>query len=181
MARRPRRPEALVIATKVGMAGWARAAQGAHPRNILRGAEESLRRLQVERIDLYYAHEDDPGTAIEETMRAFDELVGQGLVRSGRCLELPGRAPLTEALRIGDVQDLVRFRGLQAAEDPRLRRLQGQLEHPASPRTWRGQLTTPSRAPPQRTRPRRRPCPEPVNIGQAVYTSDCAWLSCKTL
>jgi aryl-alcohol dehydrogenase-like predicted oxidoreductase len=44
-------------------------------------AERSLRLLQTDRIDLYYAHYDDPTTPLEETLTAFDELVQAGKVR----------------------------------------------------------------------------------------------------
>ena len=44
-------------------------------------AERSLRNLRTDRIDLYYAHYDDPATPLEETLRAFDELVQAGKVR----------------------------------------------------------------------------------------------------
>lgn len=44
-------------------------------------AERSLRLLQTDRIDLYYAHYDDPTTPLEETLTAFDELVRAGKVR----------------------------------------------------------------------------------------------------
>jgi aryl-alcohol dehydrogenase-like predicted oxidoreductase len=68
----------VVVATKVGIlegrAGLGRA-------NVLAAADESLRRLGTDRIDLYYAHADDPGTPLEETMAAFGELVSAGKVR----------------------------------------------------------------------------------------------------
>ena len=48
---------------------------------IVAAAERSLRRLQTDRIDLYYAHYDDETTPLEETMEAFDQLVAQGKVR----------------------------------------------------------------------------------------------------
>ena len=69
----------IVIATKVGMAG------GVHPKGlardqVLRGVEGSLRRLGVPRIDIYYAHEDDPETPLAETLAAFGELIDQGVV-----------------------------------------------------------------------------------------------------
>ena len=74
-ARRNR--EDIVLATKVGKEmGPGR--KGLSRAYILRAAEESLRRLQTDRIDLYQAHEDDPGTPLEETMEAFVELVRQG-------------------------------------------------------------------------------------------------------
>jgi aryl-alcohol dehydrogenase (NADP+) len=48
---------------------------------VLAAAEDSLRRLGTDRIDLYYAHADDPDTPLEETMAAFGELVSAGKVR----------------------------------------------------------------------------------------------------
>ena len=44
-------------------------------------AERSLRNLQTDTIDLYYAHYDDETTPLEETLTAFDELVQAGKVR----------------------------------------------------------------------------------------------------
>ena len=77
MAERGNRDE-LVIATKVGMYAEA---NGLAADTIRRGVEASLRRLQTDRIDLYYAHRDDPEVAQEETLGAFDELVREGKVR----------------------------------------------------------------------------------------------------
>jgi len=71
----------VVIATKVGM-GSGTFDKGLSREQIRRGAEESLSRLQVDTIDLYYAHEDDPATPLDETMATFDELVSEGLVRA---------------------------------------------------------------------------------------------------
>jgi len=56
-------------------------AGGAHRMSMMRNVEESLRRLQTDRIDLYWMHFQDPFTPIEETMRALDDLVRQGKVR----------------------------------------------------------------------------------------------------
>ena len=49
--------------------------------NIMREAEGSLRRLQTDCIDLYQVHGWDSNTPLEETLRAFDDLVRQGKVR----------------------------------------------------------------------------------------------------
>ncbi|GAB3499184.1 aldo/keto reductase [Nocardiopsis coralliicola] len=54
---------------------------GLAPRTVQAGAEASLRRLRTDRIDLYYAHFDDPETPLEQTVRAFDALVTAGKVR----------------------------------------------------------------------------------------------------
>ena len=47
-------------------------------RYIVRAVEASLRRLRTDHIDLYQFHEPDPGTPIEETLRALDDLVHAG-------------------------------------------------------------------------------------------------------
>jgi aryl-alcohol dehydrogenase-like predicted oxidoreductase len=104
--------EDLVIATKVGMAGGPGQPKGLTREIILRGAEESLHRLQVDRIDLFYAHEDDPETPLEETLGAFDELVRQGVVRAIGASNYPAER-LTEALRLSEQRGLARFEALQ--------------------------------------------------------------------
>ncbi|MEI4274158.1 aldo/keto reductase [Klenkia sp. LSe6-5] len=68
----------LVVATK------ASPGEKEHPLSapeIRAAAERSLRNLQTDHIDLYYAHYDDEGTPLEETLTAFDELVQAGKVR----------------------------------------------------------------------------------------------------
>ncbi|WP_067969100.1 aldo/keto reductase family protein [Nocardiopsis trehalosi] len=54
--------------------------RGLSRKHIVRGAEESLRRLGTDYLDLYQAHRFDYATPLEETMRAFDDLVRQGKV-----------------------------------------------------------------------------------------------------
>jgi len=77
MAARGNR-DRVVLATKVGMR---QDRHGLSADNIAAAARDSLRRLQTDRIDLYYAHRDDPDVDQDETLRAFDELVRGGLVR----------------------------------------------------------------------------------------------------
>ncbi len=75
---RGRRDE-FVIATKVsGMPGL----KGLAPETIARGADDSLRRLQTDYIDLYYAHYEDDNTPIVESAAAFDKLVKAGKIRA---------------------------------------------------------------------------------------------------
>src|SRR5439155_10818363 len=64
----------VVIATKVGMQ-MPGLGTGLTRSLIERGVDDSLRRLQVDHIDLYYAHADDATTPLEETLAAFDRLV----------------------------------------------------------------------------------------------------------
>ena len=63
--------------------------QGASRRYIMAEVEASLRRLKTDWIDLYQQHQPDPSTPIEETLRALDDLVGQGKVRHIGCSTLP--------------------------------------------------------------------------------------------
>jgi aryl-alcohol dehydrogenase-like predicted oxidoreductase len=63
--------------------------RGLSRRHIQRACEASLRRLKVEAIDLYQAHFPDPETPIEETLRAFDDLVRAGKVRYVGCSNYP--------------------------------------------------------------------------------------------
>ena len=71
--------EQIVLATKVG--GGQRPLRNLRAETIEREAQASLERLQTDRIDLYYAHFDDAGTPLEESLRAFDALVRAGTVR----------------------------------------------------------------------------------------------------
>jgi aryl-alcohol dehydrogenase-like predicted oxidoreductase len=77
MKRRANRSQ-MIIATKVAKLDTR---PGLKPANILAACEDSLRRLQTDYIDLYYAHQDDPDTPIEETLKTFDSLVKSGKVR----------------------------------------------------------------------------------------------------
>lgn len=70
--------ESLVVATKVAMLDGVK---GLSAKSIRTGCENSLRRLGVDTIDLYYAHQDDPTVPMEETLGAFDSLVREGKVR----------------------------------------------------------------------------------------------------
>ena len=72
----------IVLATKVrGNMGAGPEDEGLSRSHILQAVENSLRRLQTDHIDLYQAHWPDEKTSIEETLRAFEELVRQGKVR----------------------------------------------------------------------------------------------------
>ncbi|ANL32947.1 aldo/keto reductase [Rhizobium phaseoli] len=72
----------VVIATKVyGVMGDKPNDRGASRGHIMDSVEASLKRLQTDHIDLYQIHATDMVTPIEETLRAFDDLVSRGLVR----------------------------------------------------------------------------------------------------
>lgn len=71
----------VVIATKVGNK-FSEDKKGLKKDYILRQVEDSLQRLQTDRIDLYQSHYDDLDTPVEETLEAFNELVKSGKVRA---------------------------------------------------------------------------------------------------
>ncbi len=103
----------LVIATKVRGPMWEGPdGEGLSRSHIMRAAEDSLRRLQVETIDLYQCHWPDTGIPIEETLRAFEALVSSGKVRYIG-LSNYGAPQLEEALRVAGDQRLPRAVSLQ--------------------------------------------------------------------
>ncbi|GAA4313310.1 aldo/keto reductase [Compostibacter hankyongensis] len=72
----------VIIATKVGSdMGQHNGKKVLKKSYILQAAEDSLRRLQTDYIDLYQSHYDDPDTPVEETLEAYAELVKAGKVR----------------------------------------------------------------------------------------------------
>jgi aryl-alcohol dehydrogenase-like predicted oxidoreductase len=78
----------IVLATKVGMPTNGSELRGASRRTIIAGVEASLRRLNTDWIDLYQQHQPDPLTPVEESLRAFDDLVRQGKIRYIGCSNL---------------------------------------------------------------------------------------------
>jgi aryl-alcohol dehydrogenase-like predicted oxidoreductase len=75
-------------------------------------AERSLRNLRTDRIDLYYAHYDDPATPLEETLQAFDELVQAGKVRHVAASNYSA-ARLAEAFATADELGVTGYAALQ--------------------------------------------------------------------
>jgi aryl-alcohol dehydrogenase-like predicted oxidoreductase len=109
LAARPGRRDGIVIATKVGkLAGL----DNLRAETIHTAADNSLQRLGVETIDLYYAHFDDAETPLAETLGAFGELIEAGKVRHIAASNYSG-ARLTEALEIAEREGLPRYVALQ--------------------------------------------------------------------
>ena len=71
----------VIIATKVG-AEMGDKSKGLSRSHIVRSAENSLRRLHTDYIDLYQSHIDDSSAPLEETLRAYEELMKQGKARA---------------------------------------------------------------------------------------------------
>ncbi len=88
--------------------------QGASRHRIISQVEKSLKRLQTDYIDLYQIHRPDPNTAIEETMRALDDLVRQGKVRYIGCSNFDGWR-IAESLWVSERMNLERFVSNQPA------------------------------------------------------------------
>lgn len=103
----------VVVATKVRGRMWEGPnGEGLSRAHLVRAAEDSLRRLQTDYIDLYQTHWFDADTPIEETLRALDDLVRAGKVRYVGCSNYPTWR-LVEALWMSDKHGLVGFASIQ--------------------------------------------------------------------
>ncbi len=103
----------FVVATKCRIrVGQGPNDEGLSRKHILKAAEDSLRRLRTDFIDLYQAHSFDPDTPQEETLRAFDDLVRQGKVRYIGCSNFAAWQ-LALALGISNRFGLARYDCLQ--------------------------------------------------------------------
>jgi aryl-alcohol dehydrogenase-like predicted oxidoreductase len=99
----------VVIATKAGGPLNAPAdRRGASRRHLVRACEDSLRRLGTDHIDLYYQHYPDPGTPIEESLGALDQLIAQGKIRYAACSNFAG-------WQVIDAHHVARTRALQSS------------------------------------------------------------------
>ena len=106
--------ESVVVATKVfGETGPGANARGNSRGHIMDGVKASLKRLQLEHIDLYQIHGFDPATPIEETMRALDQLVRHGHVRYVGVSNWAAWQ-IVKALGVSERLGLARFESLQA-------------------------------------------------------------------
>jgi aryl-alcohol dehydrogenase-like predicted oxidoreductase len=107
--KRSGKRDKVLIATKV--AKLARR-PGLSAANIALAAEDSLKRLQVDVIDLYQSHQDDPATPIEESLGAYAKLIEQGKVRAIGASNFSA-ARLAESLAISEKYNLPRYEALQ--------------------------------------------------------------------
>ncbi len=100
----------IVLATKVGM--QMPAGKGLKKAYILQAVEDSLRRLQTDHIDVYQSHQDDPDTPLEETLKAFSELIAQGKVRAIGASNYSADR-LAEALQVSRQHGFASYQSLQ--------------------------------------------------------------------
>jgi aryl-alcohol dehydrogenase-like predicted oxidoreductase len=101
----------VILATKVG-SEMGPNQKGLLKAYILRAAEDSLRRLQTDCIDLYQSHVDDPQAPLEETLEAYAQLVKQGKVRAIGASNYSADR-LGEALEVSRRQGYPRYQTLQ--------------------------------------------------------------------
>ncbi|SEN90184.1 Predicted oxidoreductase [Mucilaginibacter gossypiicola] len=101
----------VIIATKVG-AEMDSERKGLKKDYIIKSAEDSLKRLQTDYIDLYQSHYDDPSTPVEETLRAYDQLLQEGKVRAIGTSNMSVER-LHESLKVSVEQGLIAYQTLQ--------------------------------------------------------------------
>jgi aryl-alcohol dehydrogenase-like predicted oxidoreductase len=117
----------FVLATKCrGRVGPGPNDEGLSRRHILAAVEDSLRRLRTDFIDLYQAHHPDPSTPLDETLRAFDDLVHQGKVRYVGCSNYPAWQ-LALSLGLSDRLGLARFDCVQPRYNLLFREIESEL------------------------------------------------------
>jgi len=108
------RRDEVVLATKIrGRMGSGPNQVGLSRLHIMKGVEASLKRLNTDYIDLYQIHRFDPLTAVDDTLRALDDLVRSGKVRYIGCSNLPAWY-LMKALASSREQRLERFKCTQS-------------------------------------------------------------------
>jgi aryl-alcohol dehydrogenase-like predicted oxidoreductase len=112
-ALKGRRREAVVatkffnpMGTGPNDSGWSRV-------HVMNAIDDSLRRLQMDYVDIYYVHHLDVQTPVEELLRALDDLVHQGKVRYIACSNFPAWR-LCDALWTSELGRLARFGCLQS-------------------------------------------------------------------
>jgi aryl-alcohol dehydrogenase (NADP+) len=127
LAAAPGRRDGLVLATKCRMkVGPGGNDQGLSRRHILAACEASLRRLGTDYIDLYQSHSPDPETPLEETLRAFDDLVRAGKVRYAGCSNYPAWQ-LAMALGTSDRHGWARYDCVQPRYNVLYREIEAEL------------------------------------------------------
>ena len=105
------RRERVLIFTKVGHE-MAPDKKGLSRRYIKAEVEESLKRLQIETIDLYQSHRDDVSVPMQETLETYAELIKEGKVRAIGASNFTA-ARVREALETAEAHDLPRYECLQ--------------------------------------------------------------------
>ena len=101
----------VIIATKVGKEMGPNS-KGLSKNYIMQAVEDSLRRLQTDTIDLYQSHDDDQQTPLEETLKAYEQLIKQGKIRAIGASNYSAQR-LAESLKVSEQTGLPRYESLQ--------------------------------------------------------------------
>lgn len=112
LAANPAKRDKVIVFTKVGSDMGGPDRKGLSARWISRAVEDSLRRLRLDRIDLYFSHWPDADTPQEETLGAYGKLIEAGKVRAVGASNLDA-AQLADALAIAGSKGLPRYEVLQ--------------------------------------------------------------------
>jgi aryl-alcohol dehydrogenase (NADP+) len=123
---RGRRTDFIVATKCFGATGPRPWDKGLSRKHILEAIDASLRRLQTDHVDLYQAHHPDDGTPIDETLRAFDDLVRAGKVRYIGCSNYPAWQT-ARALGRSDLLGLARFATVQPRYNLLFRQVEREL------------------------------------------------------
>jgi aryl-alcohol dehydrogenase-like predicted oxidoreductase len=106
------RRQKVIVATKFGIK-MGEGKEGAEPAYVKRAAEDSLRRLGTDYIDLYQLHRPDPETPIADTLGALDDLVRAGKVREIGCSNFSAKQLREAAAAAAARADAARFVSVQ--------------------------------------------------------------------
>jgi L-glyceraldehyde 3-phosphate reductase len=107
--------EELVISTKAGSAMWpGPTGQGGSRKHLLASIDQSLQRLGLEHVDIFYSHRPDPETPLEETLAALEQIVRQGKALYAGLSHYP-RATVEEALKSTRLSPLAPIKLYQTA------------------------------------------------------------------
>jgi len=121
------RRDRFVLATKCRIrVGTGPNDEGLSRRHVLKAVEDSLRRLGTDYLDLYQAHAPDPDTPLDETLRAFDDLVRAGKVRYVGCSNYPAWQ-VALALGISERHGWARFDCVQPRYNLLYREIEAEL------------------------------------------------------
>ncbi len=119
--------ERFVLATKCRFrVGKGPNDEGLSRKHVLKAAEDSLRRLRTDHVDLYQAHSPDPDTLIDETLRAFDDLVRAGKVRYTGVSNFPAWQ-VALSLGVSERLGLARFECVQPRYNLLYREIEAEL------------------------------------------------------
>ena len=111
LKQNPGKRDKVVLFTKVG-SDLGEGKKGLSARWIGEAVEDSLRRLQVDTIDLYFSHWPDAETPYAETLGAYQKLLDAGKIRAIGASNLDA-TQLAEALKVADAEKLPRYQVLQ--------------------------------------------------------------------